>query len=37
MLLELEDKNAVIKAQAPIALALFAFNLLLLEFCVYRF
>jgi uncharacterized membrane protein len=37
MLLELEDKNAVIKAQAPIALALFAFNLLLMEFCVYRF
>jgi uncharacterized membrane protein len=37
MLLELEDKNAVIKAQAPIALVLFAFNLLLMEFCVYRF
>jgi uncharacterized membrane protein len=37
MLLELEDRNAVIKAQAPIALALFAFNLLLMEFCVYRF
>jgi uncharacterized membrane protein len=37
MLLELEDKNAVIKAQAPIGLALFAFNLLLMEFCVYRF
>jgi len=37
MLLELEDKNAVIKAQAPIAFALFAFNLLLMEFCVYRF
>jgi uncharacterized membrane protein len=37
MLLEIEDKNAVIRAQAPIALALFAFNLLLMEFCVYRF
>jgi uncharacterized membrane protein len=37
MLLELEDENAVIKAQTPVALALFAFNLLLMEFCVYRF
>ncbi|HZZ18050.1 MAG TPA: DUF979 domain-containing protein [Opitutaceae bacterium] len=37
MLLELEDKNAVIKAQVPIALALLGFNLLLMEFCVYRF
>lgn len=37
MLLELEDKNAVIKAQLPIGLALFAFNLLLMEVCVYRF
>jgi uncharacterized membrane protein len=37
MLLDLEDKNAVIKAQAPIAIVLFAFNLLLMEFCVYRF
>lgn len=37
MLLELEDKNAVIKAQLPIGLALFAINLLLMEFCVYRF
>jgi uncharacterized membrane protein len=37
MLLELEDKNAVIKAQAPIAVALLGFNLLLMEFCVYRF
>jgi len=36
LLLELEDKNAVIKAQAPIALALLGFNLLLMEFCVYR-
>ncbi len=33
----LDDKNAVIKAQAPIAVALLAFNLLLMEFCVYRF
>jgi uncharacterized membrane protein len=37
MLLELEDKNAVIKAQAPVALVLFAFNVLLMELCVYRF
>ena len=37
ILLELEDKNAVIKAQAPIALVLFAFNMLLMELCVYRF
>jgi len=37
MLLELKDKNAVIKAQAPVAFALFAFNLLLMELCVYRF
>jgi uncharacterized membrane protein len=37
MLLEMEDKNAVIKAQVPIGLALFAFNLLLMELCVYRF
>ncbi|HEY5228747.1 MAG TPA: DUF979 domain-containing protein [Opitutaceae bacterium] len=37
MLLELEDENAVIKAQAPVAFAIFAFNLLLMEFCVYRF
>jgi uncharacterized membrane protein len=37
MLLGLEDKNAVIKAQLPIGLALFAINLLLMEFCVYRF
>jgi len=37
MLLELEDKNAVIKAQVPVALVLFAFNVLLMECCVYRF
>jgi len=37
MLLELEDKNAVLRAQAPIALVLFAFNVLLMELCVYRF
>jgi len=37
MLLELQDKNAVIRAQLPIGLTLFAFNLLLMEFCVYRF
>jgi len=37
MLLDLDDKNAVIRAQAPVAAALFSFNLLLMEFCVYRF
>jgi uncharacterized membrane protein len=37
MLLELEDKNAVIKAQLPMAMALLAFNVLLMECCVYRF
>jgi uncharacterized membrane protein len=37
MLLDLKDKNAVIRAQAPIALVLFAFNVLLMEVCVYRF
>ena len=37
MLLELKDKNAVIKAQAPIALVILAANVALLYFCVYRF
>jgi len=37
LLLDLEDKNAVIKAQLPLALALLGFNVLLMEFCVYRF
>lgn len=37
MLLELRDPNAVIRAQLPIALGIFVFNLLLMEFCVFRF
>lgn len=37
MLLELRDKNAVIKAQVPIALVILAANILLMYFCVYRF
>ncbi|HTL68848.1 MAG TPA: DUF979 domain-containing protein [Lacunisphaera sp.] len=37
MLLELKDKNAVIKAQAPVALGVWTFNVLLMYLCVYRF
>jgi uncharacterized membrane protein len=37
LLLELKDKYAVIKAQAPMALIIFAANLALMYFCVYRF
>ena len=37
MLLELKDKNAVIKAQVPIALTILAANILLMYCCVYRF
>jgi uncharacterized membrane protein len=37
MLLELKDKNAVIKAQAPIALGILTANILIMYFCVYRF
>jgi uncharacterized membrane protein len=37
LLLELEDRHAVIKAQVPIALAVFAANLALMYLCVYRF
>ncbi len=37
MLLELTDKNAVIKAQLPIGLTILAVNILLMYFCVYRF
>ncbi len=36
MLLELKDKNAVIKAQVPIALTVLAANVALMYFCVYR-
>ena len=37
MLLELKDKNAVIKAQVPIALGVLAANIVIMYFCVYRF
>ena len=37
MLLELKDRYAVIKAQAPIAAVIFIANVLLMWFCVYRF
>jgi len=37
MLLELKDKNAVIRAQVPIGLAVLAANILIMYFCVYRF
>ena len=37
MLLELKDKNAVIKAQVPIALTILLANIGLMYFCVYRF
>jgi uncharacterized membrane protein len=37
ILLELEDKNAVIKAQAPMAAAIWVFNVVAMYLCVYRF
>ncbi len=37
LLLELEDRHAVIRAQAPIAVAIFVANLALRYFWVYRF
>lgn len=37
MLLDLKDKNAVIKAQIPIGLPLLAINILLMYFLVYNF
>ncbi len=37
LLLEIPDKNAVIKAQAPMALAIWLFNVAVMYFCVYRF
>ena len=37
MLLELDDKNAVIKAQAPMAAAIWIFNVTLMALCVYSF
>jgi uncharacterized membrane protein len=37
LLLELKDRNAVIKAQLPLALTILAANIALMYFCVYRF
>ena len=37
MLLDLRDKNAVIRAQVPIGLAVLAANILIMYFTVYRF
>jgi uncharacterized membrane protein len=37
ILLELEDKHAVIKAQLPMAAAIWLFNVTLMYLCVYRF
>jgi uncharacterized membrane protein len=37
MLLELDDKHAVIKAQVPLALVIFAANVILMMVLVYRF
>lgn len=37
MLLDLKDRNAVVKVQVPIGLVIFAANVLIMYFCVYRF
>ena len=37
MLLEIRDQNAVIKAQAPLAAVILLANILLMNFCVFRF
>jgi uncharacterized membrane protein len=37
MLLDLRDKYAIIRAQVPLAAAIFTANVLLMYFCVYRF
>jgi uncharacterized membrane protein len=37
LLLDLEDKHAVIKAQVPMAAAIWVFNVTLMYLCVYRF
>ncbi|QYM80160.1 DUF979 domain-containing protein [Horticoccus luteus] len=37
MLLELRDRHAVIRAQAPMAVVIFAANVVLMWLCVYRF
>jgi uncharacterized membrane protein len=36
-LLELKDRNAVIKAQVPIGLAILSANILIMYFTVFRF
>ena len=37
ILLDLPDRNAVIRAQAPMAAAIWIFNVVLMALCVYRF
>lgn len=37
LLLELTDRNAVIKAQVPMAVAIWIFNVVVMAACVYRF
>lgn len=37
LLLELPDRNAVIKAQVPMAVAIWIFNVVVMAACVYRF
>ena len=37
LLLEIPDKNAVIKAQVPMSAAIWVFNVLVMYLCVYRF
>jgi len=37
VLLELKDRNAIIKAQLPIAIAVFCANLGILLFCVFKY
>jgi uncharacterized membrane protein len=37
LLLELPDRNAVIKAQLPMAAAIWIFNVVVMYACVYRF
>jgi uncharacterized membrane protein len=37
LLLELEDRNAVIKTQLPMAAAIWIFNVVVMYLCVYRF
>jgi uncharacterized membrane protein len=37
LLLEIPDKNAVIRTQVPMAAAIWGFNVLTMYFCVYRF